>query len=106
LHDLGGDVVATIKDKTGETELLSKYISTEFGVPNGGKEPPKYAWLGAGDIERSLPSGVITEGATSYVPQTGRPLQSEEVEPPGAPEGTGTGAPYTDKLEPWVIQGA
>ena len=106
LHDLQGDVVATIKDKTGETELLAKYNSTEFGVPNEGKEPPKYAWLGAGDVGRSLASGVITEGATSYVPQTGRPLQSEEVAPPGAPEGSGVGAPYTDQLEPWVIAGA
>jgi streptogramin lyase len=106
LHDLQGDVVATIKDKTGETELQSKYNSTEFGTPNNGKEPPKYAWLGASDIERSLASGVITYGATSYVPQTGRSLQGEEVEPPGAPEGSGVGAPYTDQLEPWVIQGA
>jgi streptogramin lyase len=106
LHDLQGDIVATINDKAGETELLSKYNSTEFGVPNAGKEPPKYAWLGAGDVERSLASGVITEGATSYVPQTGRSLQSEEVEPPGAPEGSGVGAPYTDQLEPWVIRGA
>ena len=106
LHDLQGDIVATIKDKAGETELLSKYNSTEFGVPNGGKEPPKYAWLGAGDVEKSLSSGVITEGATSYVPQTGRALQSEEVEPPGTPEGNGAGAPYTDQLEPWVMRGA
>ncbi len=106
LHDLEGNIIATIKDKAGETELLSKYNSTEFGVPNGGKEPPKYAWLGASDVERSLSSGVITEGATSYVPQTGRQLQSEDVEPPGAPEGTGVGVPYTDQLEPWVIRGA
>jgi hypothetical protein len=76
LHDLQGDVVATVEG------------------------------LGAGDVERSLPSGVITEGATSYVPQTGRALQAEEVEPPGAPEGTGVGAQYTAQLEPWVMQGA
>ncbi len=105
LHDLQGDVVATIKDKTGETELLSKYNSTEFGVPNGGKEPPKFAWLGAGGVERSLASGVITEGATSYVPQTGRPLAAEQVEPPGLPNGSG-GTPYTAQEEPWNMQGA
>jgi len=106
LHDLQGDVVATIKDKAGEAKLESTYNSTEFGVPNGGKEPPKFAWLGAGGIEKSLASGVITEGATSYVPQTGRALQSEEVAPPGLPEGSGGDGPYTFELSPSVMQGA
>jgi streptogramin lyase len=105
LHDLEGDVVATIKDKTGETKLESTYNPTEFGVPNGGKEPPKFAWLGAGDIEKSLASGVITEGATSYVPQTGRALQSEEVAPPGLPDGSG-GQAATFVCSPWNLQGA
>ncbi len=106
LDDLEGDVVATINDKTGETELLSTYISTEFGVPNKEKAPPRYAWLGATDVASSLSSGVITYGATSYVPQTGMTLQSGGVEPPGAPAGSGGGAKYTDQLEPWVMQGA
>jgi len=98
-------LVATIKDKTGETKLESTYNSTEFGVPNGGKEPPKFAWLGAVGVEKSLASGVITEGATSYVPQTGRALQSEGVDPIGE-GGSGGGAPYTSVVEPWVWQGA
>ena len=106
LHDLQGNVVATIRDKTGETKLESTYNSTEFGVPNGGKEPPKLAWLGAGGIERSLASGVITEGATSYVPQIDRALQTEEVAPPGLPEGSGAGPAYILQEEPWVLQGA
>ncbi len=106
LHDLEGNVVATMKDKTGETTLESTYNSTEFGVPNAGKEPPKYAWLGAGGVERSLASGVVTEGATSYVPQTGMALQSEQVAPPGLPGGSGAGAPYIFQEEPWVLQGA
>ncbi len=106
LHDLKGDIVATIGDNTSETKLLSTYNSTEFGVPNGGKAPPPYAWLGASGVASSLATGVITYGATSYVPQTGRSLQHEEVEPPGAPGGTGAGAQYTDELEPWVLQGA
>lgn len=106
LHDLEGNIVATIKDKTGETELSSKYNSTEFGVPNAGKAPPPYAWLGAGGVSSELSSGVITEGATSYVPQTGRPLQSEQVAPPGCPNGTGGGTPVTFQEEPWNMQGA
>jgi hypothetical protein len=106
LHDLQGDVVATIGDKAGETKLLSTYNSTEFGVPNAGKAPPTFAWLGAGDVASSLSSGVITYGATSYVPQTGRALQSEQVEPPGLSGGSGAGAPYTMQEEPWNMQGA
>jgi streptogramin lyase len=106
LHDLQGDVVATAALSPSPTKLLSTYNSTEFGVPSGGKAPPKYAWLGAGDIASALSSGVITYGATSYVPQTGRALQSEAVDPPGAPNGTGVGTPYTLQEEPWVMQRA
>lgn len=106
LHDLQGNVVASAADNTSETKLLSTYNSTEFGVPSGGKAPPKYAWLGADGVTSELASGVITEGATSYVPQTGRPLEAEQVEPPGLPEGSGGGAPYTAQEEPWVMQGA
>ncbi len=104
LHDLQGNVVATIKDKAGETKLESTYNSTEFGAPNGGKEPPKFAWLGAAGVEKSLASGVITEGATSYVPQTGRTLQSEEVVPPGLPDGSG-GAAATFHGAAWNLEG-
>jgi streptogramin lyase len=106
LHDLEGNVVATLRDKIGETSLLSSYNSTEFGVPNAGKTPPKFAWLGATGVESSLASGVVTYGSTSYVPQTGRPLQSEQVEPPGLPGGSGSGAAYTAQEEPWNMQGA
>jgi streptogramin lyase len=106
LHDLQGNVAATIGDKAGETKLLSSYNSTEFGVPNAGKAPPKFAWLGAVGVESSLSSGVITYGATSYVPQTGRALQSEQIAPPGLPGGSGSGAAYTAQEEPWNMQGA
>jgi hypothetical protein len=106
LHDLQGDIVATAADNTTETKLLSTYNSTEFGVPNGGKAPPKYSWLGATGVSSELSSGVVTYGATSYVPQTGMALQSEEVMPPGLPEGSGGGSSYTLQEEPWNLQGA
>jgi hypothetical protein len=106
LHNLEGDIIATIKDKTGETKLESTYNSTEFGVPNGGKAPPPFAWLGADDVQSALSSGVITYGATSYVPQTARTLQSEQVEPPGLPGGSGAGTPYAAQEESWNMQGA
>ncbi len=106
LHDLQGDVVATIGDKAGETKLLSTYNGSEFGVPKAGKAPPKFAYLGSLGIESSFSSGVITYGATSYVPEIGMQLQSEAVLPPGLPGGSGAGAPYTMQEEPWNMQGA
>jgi streptogramin lyase len=106
LHDIQGNAVATAALSPTETKVLSTYNSTEFGVPNAGVAPPKYAWLGAADVASAFSSGVITYGATSYVPQTGRPLQSEAVDPPGSPQGTGAGAGYNSQEEPWVFQGA
>jgi hypothetical protein len=106
LHDLQGNVAATVGDKTGETKLLTTYNSSEFGVPKAGKAPPKFAYLGAVGLESSFSSGIITYGATSYIPQTGRALQSEAVEAPGLPGGSGAGAPYTSQEEPWNMQGA
>lgn len=105
LHDLQGDIVATAAVGASETKLLGTYNSTEFGVPSG-KEPPKYAWLGAGDISRTTSTGVVTYGATSYVPQIGRALQSEEVVPPGLSGGSGGGGAYISQEEPWNLQGA
>ncbi len=95
LHDLLGNIVAKASTSETETKLLETYNSTEFGVPNEGKAPPKYAWLGAAGVSTELPSGVATKGGASYVPQTARELQTLPVIPPGAfPNGTGTGSPY------------
>ncbi len=93
LHDLQGNIVATAALSETETKLLSTYSSTEFGVPQPGTTAPKYAWLGAGGFSSELPSsGVVTTGASSYVPEIGRALQSEAVASPGAfPDGTGGG---------------
>jgi tripartite motif-containing protein 71 len=90
LHDLQGNVVATAALSETETKPLSTYNSTEFGVPQSGSSAPKYAWLGASGLSTGLPtSGVITTGASSYVPEIGRALQSEPVASPGAfPDGT------------------
>jgi hypothetical protein len=98
LHDLQGDAIVTAALSTTETKLLSTYNSTEFGVPNAGKTPPKFAWLGANDIASAFSSGVITYGATSYVPQTGRAQQSEAVEPPGASIGSTTRAASSNSV--------
>ncbi len=104
-HDLKGDVVATAELSSAATKLLSTYNSTEFGVPNKEKTPPPFAWLGAADISKSLSSGVITYGATSYVPQTGRSLQTVPVQSPGYPTPVGGGTYATFTAEPWNMQG-
>ncbi len=105
LHDLKGNVIATAELSSGATKLLSTYNSTEFGVPNKEKTPPPFAWLGAADISKSLSSGVITYGATSYVPQTGRTLQSVPVQSPGYPAPIGGGTYASFVAEPWNMQG-
>jgi len=99
LHDLQGDVIATVRDNENETELLTKYNSTEFGVPTGKEPPPKYAWLGAAGVAGELPSGVITQDGVTYVPIIGRPLQTEGIPLP-TPENAAT--PFSRPLEAWV----
>jgi|GEM_PF-912844 len=91
IHDLQGNIVATAGLSESETKLLSSYNSTEFGVPQSGSTAPKYAWLGAGGLSSELPStGVVTTGASSYVPEIGRALQTGPIASPGAfPDGTG-----------------
>jgi YD repeat-containing protein len=81
LHDLRGDVVGTASGSETETKMLSPYSSSEFGVPSGGT-PPKYAWLGAFGVTSESPTGAIVQDGTTYVPQTGRPLQREPVTTP------------------------
>ena len=99
LHDLKGNVVGEAAFSETETKLLKTYNSTEFGVPNGKEAPPKYAWLGATGVAGELPSGVITQDGITYVPVTGRPLQTEGVPLP-TPENAGT--PFTRPVETWV----
>ncbi len=82
LHDLNGDIVGTASLSESETKLLSTYNSTEFGVPVGGKEPPKYSWLGADGVTSELPSGETVQDGVTYVPLTGAPLQTQPVEIP------------------------
>jgi YD repeat-containing protein len=101
LHDLQGNVVATAGLSEAETGLLTKYNSTEFGVPTTKEKPPTYAWLGADGVTSELTSGAITQDGVTYVPQTGRPLQTQAVEVP-TPASTAT--PFVSTIAQWVIQ--
>jgi streptogramin lyase len=102
LHDLQGDVVGEAALSESETKLLKTYNSTEFGVPSGKGAPPKYAWLGASGLAGELPSGVITQDGVTYVPQTGRPLQTEGVAITLPENATPA---FARTLAPWVIEG-
>lgn len=87
LHDLKGNIVAEAHLSETATELTSTYNSSEFGVPTTSK-PPEYTWLGASGISSGLPTtGIITTGQGSYVPEIGRPLQTEPAIPPVFPSG-------------------
>ena len=107
VHDLQGNIVGTAALSETETKLLSTYNSTEFGVPQPGTTPPKYAWLGAEGVssEPALSSGVSAQSGAAYVPQLARELQTMPVVPPGAfPNGQGTGSPYTSEIPGWDIK--
>ncbi len=76
LSNLSGDIVATAYMSETATGLASNNDITEFGVPRT-STPPKYSWLGAHYVPTELPSGAVTLGVRSYVPQIGRFLQPD-----------------------------
>ncbi len=77
IANLHGDIIATAKKSETTTTLASTIAeASEYGVP-ATETPPKYSWLGAHEIPTSLPSGVTTMGARSYIPQLGRFLQTD-----------------------------
>jgi hypothetical protein len=99
LHDLQGNIVATAAVSETETKLLSKYNSTEFGVPTTKEPPPKYAWLGADGLASELPSGSITQDGVTYVPQTGRQLQTQPV---NVPDPINAGSTFVAQEPAWA----
>lgn len=79
LSNLHGDIIATAKDAETTTTLASTIAeASEYGVP-ATETPPKYSWLGAHELPTALPSGVMTMGVRSYVPQLGRFLQTDPI---------------------------
>jgi RHS repeat-associated protein len=78
LTNLHGDIVAKAYLSETATELAAKADTSEFGVPTV-SAPAKYAWLGASELPTELPSGVVSMGVRSYVPQIGRFLQPDPV---------------------------
>jgi RHS repeat-associated protein len=89
LSNLHGDIIATASASETATELASKADTSEFGVPTV-PNPEKYAWLGAVGLPTELPSGLVTMGGRSYVPQLGRFLQPDPI-----PGGSANAYSYT-----------
>ncbi len=85
LHDLQGNIVATVEDSETATKLLTKYNSTEYGAPNSTGAPPKYAYQGANGLTSENSTGRIVQDGVTYVPQTGAMLQPPEDLAPGTP---------------------
>ncbi len=116
LRDLHGDIVATASSSETQTKLLSTNDTTEYGVPRT-SSPPKFSWLGAGEISTELPTGVIAMGARTYIPQLGRFQQTDPVsggsanayaytygEPVNSSDPSGEDA--LGGPPPWAIEGA
>lgn len=79
LSNLHGDIIATAylsETATGVASTIKE--ATEFGVP-ATEAPPKYSWLGAIDLPTELPSGIVTMGVRSYIPELGRFLQPDPI---------------------------
>ncbi len=89
LTNLHGDIIATAYLSETATGLASKADTTEFGVPTTSL-PPKYSWLGSLELPTELPSGVMTMGVRSYVPELGRFLQPDPI-----PGGSANAYAYT-----------
>ncbi len=85
LHDLQGNIVATVEDSETASKLTASYNSTEFGAPNSKGEPPKYAYQGASGLTSEGSTGRIVQDGITYVPQTGTMLQPPEDLAPATP---------------------
>jgi RHS repeat-associated protein len=89
LTNLHGDIIAKAYLSETATALAATADTSEFGVPTV-TAPAKYAWLGASELPTELPSGVVTMGVRSYVPQIGRFLQPDPI-----PGGSASAYSYT-----------
>jgi RHS repeat-associated protein len=92
LANLHGDIVATVEDSETATGLASTIKeASDYGVP-ATSTPTRYSWLGADGLRTELAQGISTVamGARSYLPQTGRFLQTDPV-----PGGSANAYAYT-----------
>ncbi|MFN8174595.1 MAG: RHS repeat-associated core domain-containing protein [Solirubrobacteraceae bacterium] len=91
LSNLHGDITATATTSTTATALTGTQEQTEFGEP---RTPSllRYGYLGAKQRQLTYPWGTIQMGARSYIPQTGRFLQTDPI-----PGGSANNYDYTNQ---------
>jgi len=78
ISNLHGDIIATATTSPGATGLSGTQEQTEFGEP---RTPSllRYGYLGAKARQLTYPWGTIQMGARTYIPQTGRFLQTDPI---------------------------
>jgi len=91
LANLHGDITATAATSPTATGPSGTQEQTEFGEPRT-PNPTRYGYLGAKQRERTFPTGTIQMGQRSYIPQTGRFLQTDPI-----PEGSANNYDYTNQ---------
>jgi tripartite motif-containing protein 71 len=103
LSDLQGNIVATAAVNSETAKLLSQERSTEYGVPISSKPADKYSWLGASGLSATTSTGAVVQDGSTYIPQIGRPLQTEITSPP-IPDNKASA--YASPTLSWVAEGA
>ncbi|MFZ2049370.1 MAG: DUF6531 domain-containing protein [Solirubrobacteraceae bacterium] len=103
LSDLQGNIVATAAVNSETAKLLSQERSTEYGVPISSKPADKYSWLGASGLSATTSTGAVVQDGSTYIPQIGRPLQTEITSPP-IPDNKASA--YVSPTLSWVAEGA
>ena len=73
--------------------------ASEFGVLLSSKPVAKYSWLAGLGISVNLESETVVKDGSTYVPQTGGPLQSEAAPLPAMPNIV---TPFTITVAPFV----
>jgi len=91
LANLHGDITATATTSPTATGPTGTQEQTEFGEPRT-PNPTRYGYLGAKQRERTSPTGTIQMGQRTYIPQTGRFLQTDPI-----PEGSANNYDYTNQ---------
>jgi len=90
LADLHGDIIGTAAISETESKVTPANETSEYGVPRT-SIAAKYSWLGADALATELPTGIISMGARTYIPELGRFLQTDPQ-----PGGSGNAYAYTD----------
>ena len=99
LADLHGDIIGTAAISETESKLVPANETSEYGVPRT-SITAKYSWLGSDLLATELPTGIISMGARTYIPQLGRFLQTDPQPGGSANAYAYTGGDPIDEADP------